>query len=90
MSIPELTDSQDSHERRHGVCPIPLNLNAFLNEEQRCVLGQIENFGWQLAFVRRPLFQEPMVVIKNADGSNFSVLEKDGTIDPEPPIVIRH
>lgn len=88
------TSNNDSvksiHERRKGVMPIPLNLREYLNEDQRRTLRQVEGFGWQLAFIRRPLFQEPLVVIKNSEGSGFSVLEPDGSINAEADVVIRH
>ena len=87
-SAPET--QKQNNERRKGVSPIPLNLRAFLNEDQRRTLKQIESFGWQLAFIRRPLFQDPVVVIANGDASTYSVLEEDGTINSEPDILIRH
>ena len=81
---------QNHHERRRGISAIPINLREFINEEQRGTLKQLEGFGWQLAFVRRPLFQDCTVIIRNADNTSFSVLEVDGTINAEPDIVIRH
>ncbi len=87
MSSPQ---AHTGHERRRGMSPIPINLREFLNDEQRRTLRQVEGFGWQLAFVRRPLFQDPTVVIRNADASSFSVLELDGSINAEPDIIIRH
>lgn len=77
-------------ERRGGASPIPLNLREFLNEDQRRSLRQVEGFGWELAFVRRPLFQDPVVVIRNSECTAFSVLEDDGTINDAPNIIIRH
>ena len=77
-------------ERRKGVSPIPLNLREFLNDDQRRTLRQIETFGWSLAFVRRPLFHDPVVVITNNERTTYSVIEQDGTINSEPDIAIRH
>jgi len=78
------------HERRRGVSAIPLNVREFLSEGQRRVLCQIEGFGWELAFIRRPLFQDPITIIRNSEASVFSVLEEDGTINTDPDVLIRH
>ncbi len=80
----------ETHDRRQGMSAIPLNLREFLSDDQRRSLKQIEGFGWQLAFVRRPLFQDPIVVIRNGEASKFSVLESDGTVNDQPDIYIRH
>lgn len=69
------------HEKRIGKSPVPNNLTDILNEHQLTSLRQIENFGWQLHFVRRPLFQEPLVVIVSAEGDRFGTLEADGRIE---------
>jgi len=43
-------------EKRHKQDPVPSNLDQFLNQMQMMTLNKIENFGWHLWFVRRPLF----------------------------------
>jgi hypothetical protein len=68
-------------EKRKGESPIPDNLEDFLNPVQVKALRQIENFGWELKFVRRPLFQDPIAVIINTDGDRVGTLEPDGRID---------
>ncbi|MEZ5541739.1 MAG: hypothetical protein R3F42_06825 [Pseudomonadota bacterium] len=68
-------------EKRRGQPPVPGNLKDILNEQQLISLRQIENFGWQLHFVRRPLFQDPVVVIVSAEGDRFGTLEADGRIE---------
>jgi hypothetical protein len=74
-----------SSERRGHLNPIPLNLRGFLNSEQNRALRQVESFGWRLAFVRRELFHQALVVICNAEGSEYSTIEADGFINAEPP-----
>ena len=69
------------HEKRAGKAPVPSDLKDILNEIQMTSLRQIENFGWQLHFVRRPLFQDPVVVIVSAEGDRFGTLEADGRIE---------
>lgn len=82
--------TQSHRERRGAESAIPMNLREFLNDHQRSTLKQIESFGWHLAFVRRPLFQDVVVVIANEDDSAFSVLEKDGSINSQPDLFLRH
>lgn len=77
-------------ERRERSKPIPFNLSEYLNEDQTLTLRQMESFGWQLAFIRRPLFQEPLVVVANADQTKFGVLEKDGSINMNAMFDLRH
>jgi hypothetical protein len=68
-------------EKRKGEAAVPDNLEDYLNVTQVNALRQIENFGWELKFVRRPLFQEPIAVIINTDGDRIGTLEPDGRID---------
>jgi len=68
-------------EKRKNLAPVPDNLERLLNVQQIRSLHQIENFGWQLHFVRRPMFQDPVVVIVSAEGDRFGTLEADGRIE---------
>jgi len=52
-------------------------------------LHKIEGFGWKLVFVRRPLFQESVVVVTDAGGNSIGVLEGDGRLNLDPDIQIR-
>ena len=82
-TVPDARDTGDPGwtEKRIGQMPIPDNLEDILNEQQIRSLSQIENFGWHLHFVRRPLFQDPVVVIISAEGNRFGTLETDGRIE---------
>jgi len=77
-------------EKRNGLAPVPGNLADILNKDQMTSLRQIENFGWQLHFVRRPLFQDPVVVIISAEGDRFGTLEADGRIEIKNHFDIRN
>ncbi|NNJ91241.1 MAG: hypothetical protein HKP55_06175, partial [Gammaproteobacteria bacterium] len=50
-------------DKRQNEDPIPSNLDQFLNQVQMLTLHKVEEFGWHLWFVRRPLFQEAMAVV---------------------------
>ena len=63
---------------------LPADVFYYLNEVQRVALHSLENFGWQLAFIRRPLFMPPMVVVGNEEKTKFAVLEDDGSVNLSP------
>jgi hypothetical protein len=69
---------------------LPADVLYYLNEVQRIALHSLENFGWQLAFIRRPLFVPPMVVVKNGDQTKFAILEDDGSVNLNPQVKWRH
>ncbi|WP_185235104.1 hypothetical protein [Teredinibacter franksiae] len=83
-------EAEASSERRDRSKPIPYNLSEYLNDDQQFSLRQMESFGWQLSFIRRPLFQEQVVVVANEDSSQYGVLEKDGSINMQAMIDLRH
>jgi hypothetical protein len=76
-------------EKRKGDKPVPDRLEDVLNEMQMLALHQIEGFGWQLRFIRKPLFQEPVPVVFSAGGDKIGVLEEDGRINMTPDIKVR-
>lgn len=76
-------------EKRGVQSAIPDDVYKYLNEAQREELKNIEKFGWGLKFVRRPLFQDPLVVVMHPDGKAVGVLEPDGTLNLEPDLVLR-
>lgn len=78
-----------TNEKRKGQDPIPDHLDSYLNEAQMDQLHTIERFGWKLKFVRRPPFQQVVVVVANQDGSSIGILEEDGRVNLEPDIIIR-
>jgi hypothetical protein len=61
-----------------------------LSEDQRVALGRLEAFGWELKFVRRPLFQHSVAVVFDSDRKHFAVLEEDGMLNENPGFTIRH
>ena len=77
------------NEKRGRVQAVPDGLNQVLNGMQLLGLRQVENFGWYLLFVRRPLFQEPVAVLSDEKGSRIGLLEQDGQVTMDPSIPLR-
>lgn len=71
-----------TRERRKNAPPVPKRekLPQILTPEQLHTLHRLENYGWQLKYVRRPLFQDPVLVLYNAQDGRHSLLEPDGTL----------
>jgi len=78
------------HRERRGT-PVddPEALREGLTPAQREALRTLEYFRWTLAFVRRPMFQDPIPVVFDRDGERYAVLRPDGTLDESPGFRIR-
>ena len=76
-------NTQESNlERRGRSTPRPEKLDKILNFEQMVTVTAKEQFGWTVAFVRRPLFQQPEVVLANPSHSEFLLIDEDGGARP--------
>jgi len=80
---------QLSQDKRGQQKAIPIDLGRYLNELQLLALHSLESFGWQLWFIRRPLFMQPIAVVSNPDSSRHAVLEVDGSINIQSGIQLR-
>lgn len=76
-------------EKRLGHSPVPPNYRNGLSPDQMMTLRQIENFGWEVAFVRRPSLYTKVIVVSSADRGKLGVLESDGQLNLEPGIRFR-
>ena len=76
-------------ERRQDKPAANAALRAQLNDDQLMTLRDLERFGWELKFVRRPPFQESIPVVFDGDRKSFAILRADGTLDENPDIPIR-
>ena len=76
-------------ERRNRETPIPDNLVELLTAEQQRALPELEEKGVTLVAVRRPLFQEPVVIVKLQAREMFGVLLENGDVDYFAGIPIR-
>jgi len=76
-------------EKRKGMKPVPDNLEEVLNVAQIRTLHSMQKFGWDLQFVRRPLFQKTLAVLINQEGDKILVLEADGSTKEMPELDTR-
>jgi len=67
-------------EKRKGNISIPENLEEVLSEAQRNALSGIEYLGWEPRFLRRPLFQAPVLVLRNTNDSRIGIMDEEGRI----------
>lgn len=79
-----------AQERRHRQSAIPPDLKNHLCEEQMSRLRHVENFGWRIAFVRRPLFKPSLTVMQHSDQPDrYAVLHDDGELELDPQLRLR-
>lgn len=64
-------------------------LKRELNEDQILALADLEKFGWELKFIRRPMFKEPVPVVFDSSRQHYAVLNFDGSLDENPGFDIR-
>ena len=76
-------------ERRKTLRELSSVLKRELNDAQLSTLNGLEQFGWELKFVRRKPFQPPVAVVFDGDRRNFAVLEQDGSLNEHPGFDIR-
>lgn len=76
-------------ERRRAPAPASRVLERLLNASQIETLRSLEHFGWDLKFVRKPLFQPAVPIVFDADRKSYAVIEEDGRLNENPPFKIR-
>jgi hypothetical protein len=76
-------------ERRRPLTPRQAALLRELNDAQKLTLASLEPFGWELKFIRHPMFEAGVPVVFDGDRKKFAVLELDGTLNENPPFKIR-
>lgn len=81
--------AQTEMERRKTLKELSSVLKRELNEAQLETLQGLEQFGWELKFVRRKPFQPPTAVVFDGDRKHFAVLEPDGSLNENPGFEIR-
>lgn len=68
---------------------IPEDIKALMTDLQLLTLANLEGFGWSIQFVRRPLFQEQVIVIVDPSGEQYAILTEDGEVDRDANLTLR-
>lgn len=84
-----MADGISIRERRQDRLVHSAMLRAQLNEDQLMTLCELERFGWELMFIRRPLFQDAIPVVIDGDRKTVSILRADGSLDDHPDLKLR-
>ena len=79
----------EEEERRNVKKAVPEDLPDFLSQQQLLAYHGMERFGWYIKFIRRPLFQRPVCILSNPEGTVLAILEDDGTINQQHDLTIR-
>ena len=82
-------DDNNSRERRGKLERVPPELRNRLNPDQSITLRMIRKFGWELAFVRHPIFEPSVPVVLSPDRRQCAIIRDDGELDLNPCIAIR-
>jgi len=67
-------------EKRKSDTSIPDNLTEILDEAQQLALPGIKYLGWELRFLRKPMFQAPELVMQNASDGRTGILDANGRL----------
>jgi len=76
-------------ERRSERNQFPESLDEVLTKMQLLTLSKMEQFGWVLAFIRRPMFQDIVPVLLHPDNNTLGILDNDGALHTKPEIEFR-
>lgn len=76
-------------DKRTGQHPIPSSPAFFLNEKQLNGMEVLKKFGWELAFIRRPLYSEVVPVVMNDQEQAIGILDIDGILKINDEIKFR-
>ena len=70
-----------SEDKRGKQPAVPESPNLYLNRAQQASIGKLENFGWELFFIRRAVPAEILVVMHLPRSGETAIIEKDGTVN---------
>ena len=77
------------NDKRTGKNAIPEPLYKLLNNKQLESLKSLSDEGWEVCFVRKPLFGLRIIVLHNPVENEYAVLNEDGSIDTGPELKVR-
>jgi len=71
-------------ERRKSKPLTQPNLGIYLNVDQMNTYIRLQELGWKMYFIRRPLSGKPTVVMNNNVDSRIGVIERNGNFTVNP------
>jgi hypothetical protein len=69
-------------EKRGTHTAVPYGYETLLTEDQRYRVGACQRFGWELQFIRRPLFVTPTVVLLDSNNNKTWEVLASGELSP--------
>ena len=78
-----------SDDRRSDAPLDTAALRDTLLPAQQEAVSTLEQLGWELRFVRRPMFHAPVPVVFEKRGQRWLVVTDDGRLDEDPGFEIR-
>lgn len=84
-----MSNGESPKERRVDQVAIPNDIKSILTELQHQALARLEGFGWSIAFVRRPLFHDDVIVLYDPSGKRHAILNEDGSLDAITDLPVR-
>ena len=76
-------------ERRKIDSVSSTELKRELNEDQLMTLRSLEQFGWQIKFIRRPPNQPKVAVVFDSASQCYGEIESDGTLNEKHDFNVR-
>lgn len=77
------------NDKRKGKKPVPEPLYKLLNKEQLESLRELATSGWEVCFVRKPLFELRTVALRNETADKYGILTDDGRLDTLSDMKVR-
>jgi len=76
-------------DKRDRQPAVPEKISEYLNKAQIATIDKMERFGWQLFFIRRPLFQEVITIMHFIETGETALIEEDGTFNRAHQVYVR-
>jgi len=73
-----------SIERRKRKRVMPSDLKLYLNADQMKTYIRLQEIGWRMHFIRRPLSRKPTIVMKSSADTRIGVIEQGGSFTVNP------
>ena len=73
--------TNQNKEKRGTQAAVPYGYETLLTEDQRLRIDACLRFGWELHFIRRPLFATPTAVLLDSNNKTWEVLA-NGELSP--------